>query len=76
MAVKIERKSKKKFVMCENCKCVLSYESEDERSKDEKRLVDHWYIECAACGGRVITRQIGDGIIINFYKEKISDFIE
>ncbi len=71
MAVKIERKSKKKFVMCENCKCVLSYESEDE-----KRMVDHWYIECAACDSRVVTRSIGSGIMIDFYKEKISDFIE
>lgn len=69
--VKIEKKSRKKFIMCENCKCILSYENEDE-----KRLVDHWYIECAACEGRVITRDMESGVMINFYKEKLSDFIE
>ena len=67
MAVKIEKKSKKKFIMCENCKCILSYENEDE-----KRLVDHWYIVCAACEDRIVTRDVD----FNFYKEKLSDFIE
>lgn len=68
--IKVEIEGNRKYIRCNNCSSILSFER-----GDELRRVDHCYIECPICLHNVITRyERESGIWMIESKNKLSDF--
>ena len=69
--IRIERQGTKKYVKCDNCGSILSFEKEDEIERVTIR-----FIYCPGCGERIALAEYKGNDIWQYFKvkDKISDF--